>query len=166
MIAPLLSFTAEEIWQEMRKTDESLPESVFLADFPEQDKSKLNDGLNALWSEAVVLKGAVSRMLETMRAAKTIGTSLEASVQVKRAEGLRKLEESFSVEELADIVIVSKFEWADELSLPVKFADGETGFEVAGKFAEGSKCPRCWKYEEHPNEHGLCKRCAKVLNED
>ncbi|MBQ9575001.1 MAG: class I tRNA ligase family protein, partial [Synergistaceae bacterium] len=166
MIAPLLSFTAEEIWQEMRKTDESLPESVFLADFPEQDKSKLNDGLNALWSEAVVLKGAVSRMLETMRAAKTIGTSLEASVQVKRAEGLRKLEESFSVEELADIVIVSKFEWADELSLPVKFADGETGFEVAGKFAEGSKCPRCWKYEEHPNEHGLCRRCAKVLNED
>ena len=165
MLAPLLSFTSEEIWQEMRKTDPSLPESVFLADFPEQDEAKLDDGLNSLWGEAVVLKGAVSRMLETMRAAKTIGTSLEASVQVKRSEALSKLEESFTVEELADIVIVSKFEWVDELSLPNVFHDEDTGIDVAGGFAPGSKCPRCWKYDEHPNEHGLCGRCARVLNE-
>ncbi|MBR0167090.1 MAG: class I tRNA ligase family protein, partial [Synergistaceae bacterium] len=166
MIAPLLSFTAEEIWQEMRKTDDSLPESVFLSDFPEQDSSKLNDSLNALWGEAVTLKGAVSRMLETMRTAKTIGTSLEASVQVKRSEGLAKLEGSFTVEELADIVIVSKFEWADELTLPNVFDDGDTGFRIAGGFASGEKCPRCWKYEEHPNANGLCKRCAHVMHED
>ena len=166
MIAPLLSFTAEEIWQEMRKTDDSLPESVFLSDFPEQDKTRLNDSLNALWGEAVVLKGAVSRMLETMRAAKTIGTSLEASVQVKRAEGLAKLEEAFTSEELADIVIVSKFEWADELTLPNVFDDADTGFKIAGGFAPGEKCPRCWKYEEHPNENGLCHRCAHVMNEE
>ena len=166
MLAPLLSFTAEEIWQEMRKTNPALPESVFLADFPEQDKSRLDDGLNALWGEAVVLKGAVSRMLETMRASKTIGTSLEASVQVKRSQELAKLEGSFTPEELADIVIVSKFEWADELTLPVKFEDSDTGFTVAGGRAGGEKCPRCWKYEEHPNEHGLCRRCAHVMNED
>ncbi|MBR4196322.1 MAG: isoleucine--tRNA ligase [Synergistaceae bacterium] len=166
MIAPILSFTAEEIWQEMRKTDASLPESVFLADFPEQDSSRLNDSLNSLWAEAVTLKGAVSRMLETMRAAKTIGTSLEASVQVKRAEGLAKLEGAFTAEELADIVIVSKFEWADELTLPNVFDDADTGFKIAGGFAPGEKCPRCWKYEEHPNANGLCHRCAHVMNEE
>ena len=165
MLAPLLSFTAEEIWQEMRGIDETLPESVFLSDFPKQDKSRLNDELNDLWSEAEKLKSAASRMLETMRADKTIGTSLEASVQVKKSDALKKLADSFTIEELADIVIVSKFEWVDELTLDKKFNDSETGFELAGGFAPGSKCPRCWKYEEHPNEDGLCKRCAKVLNE-
>ena len=165
MLAPLLSFTAEEIWQEMRGIDETLPESVFLSDFPKQDSSRLNDELNSLWSEAEDLKSAVSRMLETMRADKTIGTSLEASVQVKKVDVLKKLADSFTVEELADIVIVSKFEWVDELTLERKFNDAETGFEVAGEFAPGTKCPRCWKYDEHPNEHGLCKRCAHVLNE-
>lgn len=166
LIAPLLSFTAEEIWQEMRKTDETLAESVFLTDFPEADNSKLDDGLNALWSGAVRLKGAVSRMLETMRTAKTIGTSLEASVQVKRSKELAELEAEFTDSELADIVIVSKFEWADDLTLPVKFDDDETGISISGGRAEGEKCPRCWKYDEHPNEHGLCERCAKVMNEN
>ncbi len=164
MLAPLLSFTAEEIWQEMRKIDDTLPESIFLSDFPEQNKSYLNDELNSLWSEAVTLKGAVSRMLETMRAEKIIGTSLEASVQVKKSDVLKKLEISFTAEELADIVIVSKFEWVDELSLAKIFNDTETGFEIAGDFAKGNKCPRCWKYEEHTDENGLCKRCAKVLD--
>ncbi|MBQ6418727.1 MAG: class I tRNA ligase family protein, partial [Synergistaceae bacterium] len=166
MIAPLLSFTAEEIWQEMRKTDPSLPESVFLADFPEQDASRLNDSLNSTWAEAVTLKGAVSRMLETMRAAKTIGTSLEAAVQVKRSESLAEIEKVFSPDELADIVIVSKFEWADELTLPNVFHDDDTGMDIAGGFTPGEKCPRCWKYDEHPNSNGLCKRCAHVMNEE
>ncbi|MBQ6435610.1 MAG: isoleucine--tRNA ligase, partial [Synergistaceae bacterium] len=106
MLAPVLSFTAEEIWQEMKKIDSTLPESVFLSDFPKQNKNYINDELNNLWSEAEVLKGSVSKMLETMRAEKTIGTSLEASVQVKKSDKLEKLEKSFTPEELADIVIV------------------------------------------------------------
>ena len=166
MLAPLLSFTAEEIWQDMRTIDASLPESVFLSDIPEQDASRLNDGLNALWAEAEQLKGAVSRMLETMRAEKIIGTSLEAQVQVKKCRELEKLAESFTAEELADIAIVSRFEWADDLTLPKVFHDDTTGFDVAGGFTTGDKCPRCWKYDEHPNEHGLCGRCAHVLHED
>ncbi|MBQ9420091.1 MAG: class I tRNA ligase family protein, partial [Synergistaceae bacterium] len=163
MLASLLSFTAEEIWQEMRTMDADLPESVFLADFPTQDKTKLSDDLNNLWSEAETLKGAVSRMLETMRAEKTIGTSLEAHVQVKKSKELERLAKSFTLEELADIVIVSKFEWVDELTLAKVFSDSETGFEIAGGFAPGAKCPRCWKYDEHPDENGLCKRCSALL---
>ena len=165
MLAPLISFTAEEIWQEMRAIDDSLPESVFLADFPAQNPVYLNDELNALWEKAEEFKGAVSRMLETMRAAKTIGTSLEAQVQMKKIEHVRFLSESFTNEELADIAIVSKFEWVDELTLPTVFKDEVTGLELAGGFAEGQKCPRCWKYDEHPNEEGLCKRCAHVIHE-
>ena len=105
-------------------------------------------------------------MLETMRAAKTIGTSLEASVQVKRSESLAEIERSFTESELADIVIVSKFEWVNELTLPNVFHDDDTGYDIAGGFAPGEKCPRCWKYDEHPNANGLCKRCAHVMHED
>ena len=165
MLAPLLSFTAEEIWQEMREIDSSLPESVFLADFPKQNPEYLNDELAALWEEAEAFKGAVSRMLETMRAAKTIGTSLEAQVQAKKT-GLEKVAEAFTCEELADIAIVSKFAWADELTLPVAVKDEATEYEIAGGVTEGEKCPRCWKYSEHANEHGLCERCAHVMHED
>ncbi|MBR0202975.1 MAG: class I tRNA ligase family protein, partial [Synergistaceae bacterium] len=169
MLAPLLSFTAEEIWQEMRNIDSKLPESIFLSDFPKQDKSRLNDELNDLWSEAVKFKGAVSRMLETMRADKTIGTSLEAAVQVKKSPALEKLAKSFSIDELADIAIVSKFEWIEEsgeLTLPRVFSDSETGYELAGGFVTGTKCPRCWKYSEHANHNGLCPRCAHVMHEE
>ena len=163
MLAPILSFTAEEIWQEMKKIDTSLPESVFLANFPEQDASKLDDGLDALWEEALTLRGAVSRMLEGLRANKTIGTSLEAAVQVKKADSLKRAAASFTPEELADICIVSQFEWADAPSLDVKFRDDETGLELAAGRAKGTKCPRCWKYTEHADADGLCPRCARVL---
>ena len=105
-------------------------------------------------------------MLETMRADKVIGTSLEARVQMKKSEGAEKIASAFTNEELADIAIVSKFEWSDNLTLARMFKDEATGFELAGGVAEGEKCPRCWKYEEHPNANGLCKRCAHVMHED
>ena len=105
-------------------------------------------------------------MLETLRADKTIGTSLEAHVQIKRSKENAELEKNFSLDELADILIVSKFEWVDELTLSRTFKDDETGYELAGAFVSGTKCPRCWKYDDNPNEHGLCKRCAHVLHEE
>ncbi|MBQ9564852.1 MAG: isoleucine--tRNA ligase [Synergistaceae bacterium] len=164
MLAPILSFTAEEIWQEMRTIDAALPESVFLSDFPVQDKSKIDDGLDALWEEALTLRGAVSRMLEGLRAAKTIGTSLEAAVQVKKSESLKRVIDAFTPEELADICIVSQFEWSDAPSLETRFTDEETGLELAAGRARGTKCPRCWKYTEHAHEDGLCPRCAAVMS--
>lgn len=165
MLAPILSFTAEEIWQEMRTIDASLPESVFLADFPVADASRVDDALAALWEEALKLRGAVSRMLEGLRAAKTIGTSLEAAVQVKRSETVERVASAFSGQELADLVIVSRFEWVDSPNLGTPFKDEETGLEMAAAFTSGVKCPRCWKYSESTVEDGLCPRCAEVLRD-
>ncbi|MDR1048617.1 MAG: class I tRNA ligase family protein, partial [Synergistaceae bacterium] len=165
MLAPILSFTAEEIWQEMRNIDPFLPESVFLSDFPKPDTSALDEALDARWEKVLALRGAVSRALEGLRAAKTIGTSLEARVRVaKTPQGspLAELASAFTPEEMADIAIVSKFEWADAGSAGF-VRDGETGFEIAADAARGVKCPRCWKYSETPEEDGLCPRCAEVL---
>ena len=167
LLAPVLSFTSEEIWQEMRTIDSNLPESVFLSEFPAQDKSKLNEDLNSLWNEALILKGAVSRALETMRAEKIIGTSLEAAVEIRKSKELERLEKTFTNDELADIVIVSSFKWQDqnsEFTLEKKFQDSESNIELSAGFTKGTKCPRCWKYSEHAEENGLCHRCAGVIN--
>ena len=163
MLAPILSFTAEEAWQEMRGLDPSLPESVFLAGFPEQDASKLDDALGVLWDEALRLRGAVSRMLEGLRGAKTIGTSLEAAVQVRPDDTVARVKEAFTPDELADVCIVSRFEWAGELTLPTRQTDEETGLAMAAGPTPGTKCPRCWKYSEHADADGLCPRCAEAL---
>ena len=165
MLAPLLSFTAEEIWQEMRSLDPSLAESVFLTDFPTADRARVDDGLDALWENALTLRGAVSRMLEGLRADKTIGTSLEAAVQVKRSRITDLAMEGFTPQELADVCIVSRFDFVDELTLPRRFKDTETGIDAAGGFTEGTKCPRCWKYSDAADGEGLCPRCAAVLRE-
>jgi isoleucyl-tRNA synthetase len=167
MLATILSFTAEEIWQEMRKIDSSLPESVFLSDFPKPDKNAIDEPLDARWEKVLLLRGAISRMLEDLRASKTIGTSLEAHIQVKKTDDLADLVSAFTLQEMADIAIVSKFEWVNPvnaLTLAKIIKDEETGYEIAAAFAPGSKCPRCWKYSETPGEDGLCPRCAGVLS--
>ncbi|MDR2522676.1 MAG: isoleucine--tRNA ligase [Synergistaceae bacterium] len=163
ILAPILSFTAEEIWQKTRKIDPSLPESVFLTDFPRPSPKESSDELEALWDKVLTLRGAVSRTLETLRASKTIGTSLEAHVQVKRAESLAEVVSSFTLQEMADIAIVSKFEWAEELEPEKTVRDEDTSYEMSVNFTPGSKCPRCWKYTETPMKDGLCPRCAGVL---
>jgi isoleucyl-tRNA synthetase len=163
MLATILSFTAEEIWQEMRTIDPSLKESVFLSDFPKPDASVVDEELDTRWDKVLVLRGGISRLLEELRAAKTIGTSLEAHVQVKKTEDLSDIVSAFTLQEMADIAIVSKFDWVDGLTLDRKFKDEDTGYEMAAAFTLGTKCPRCWKYSETPAEDGLCPRCANVL---
>jgi isoleucyl-tRNA synthetase len=169
MLAPILSFTAEEIWQEMRGIDPSLPESVFLSDFPKPGADapgpevlRSNDALEARWDKVIRLRGAISRLLEELRAAKTIGASLEAHVQVKKTEDLSDVISAFTLQEMADIAIVSRFEWVDELTLDKKARDEETGYETAAAFTPGVKCPRCWKYSKTPVD-GLCPRCAETM---
>ena len=108
-------------------------------------------------------------MLEGLRAAKVIGTSLEAEIQVVKNSKLDKIIDAFTPDELADIVIVSGFEWVDSsenLNLKNIYKDSETGFEMAAGFTRGEKCPRCWKYSQHAaHDHdNLCPRCLSVMS--
>ena len=90
-------------------------------------------------------------MLETARAEKKIGKSLEADVALTVPA-----EDAFLAEmdggELADLLIVSQVEVTvgSELSVSVKEA-------------AGAKCPRCWKHSTKADENGLCPRCAAVV---
>jgi isoleucyl-tRNA synthetase len=165
MLAPVLSFTAEEIWQEMRKIDASLPESVFLSDWPEPVSGIRDAVIEAKWEKALLVRGAVSRALEMARSGGIIGHPLDARVEVER-EGAEFVSEVFSEEDFKTFSIVSGFRWTDALSpMAVVHTDEETGIRVGIDKAWGEKCPRCWQYTEAPDSEGLCPRCSQVLRE-
>ncbi len=154
MLAPILSFTAEEIWQQARVIDGSLAESVFLGGWPAANDSEENAVLEEKWSKILLLRGVVSKALETSRAAGDIGQSLEARVVVTAPEEYSKY---LSDEDWAMVCITSGFEFAR----PYAASDDEVSVKVLP--AKGVKCPRCWKYEETSNPDGLCARCAAVM---
>ncbi|MEA4880338.1 MAG: isoleucine--tRNA ligase [Synergistaceae bacterium] len=166
MLAPVLSFTAEEIWQEMRKIDGKLEESVFLSDWPSLDDLSDDEELEKKWDAMLTVRSAVSRALEIARGTSIIGHPLDARVEVE-VEGAKDVQSLFSEEELRVYSIVSDFRWVDRIEdMPVVHEDDETGVRVGIARAEGEKCPRCWQYRANRDARGLCPRCASVLSEE
>jgi isoleucyl-tRNA synthetase len=162
MLAPILSFTCEEVWREMRKIDESLPETVFMSDWPETDEKAINKELDDLWDKVMDLRGALSRVLEQSRAAGLIGQSLEACVQVVKCSELEQIMNSFTNAELEEISIISKFTWVDALNDGTVDNDTEYVIKVTKAADTMIKCPRCWRYFES-NDKELCPRCVEVM---
>lgn len=164
LLAPILSFTAEEIWQEMKNMDPDLPKSVFLSSWPEVNSSEINAQLDEKWDRVLTMRGAISRALESARTTGVIGHSLEARVE---AQISKEYEHSqFTHEEWSMFAIVSDFKWVEKPSdLAIMWQDEETGLTIAVDKAKGEKCPRCWKYSEEVDERGLCPRCARVLKD-
>jgi len=164
MLAPILSFTCEEVWQEMRKIDVSLPETIFMSDWPEVEEKLINKELDDLWDKVMKLRGAQSRVLEQARAAGLIGQPLEACVQVQKCEELDEVMNAFTNEELEEIGIVSKFSWADGLSGGTVDNDTEYVVKVTKAADTMNKCPRCWRYFNSENKDSeLCPRCTEVM---
>ncbi len=105
MLAPLTSFTAEEIWKYMNKSKNEKVESVMLTTYPEVNPQYENEELRAKWEKIVKIKEIVSKKLEEARAEKIIGHSLNAKVTLF-AEGdlykfikfLYNLQKSFKID--------------------------------------------------------------------
>ena len=153
LLAPILSFTAEEVYDNMPYED---AESVHLTDFPA--KNVIEDAaLEAKWDKLLEVRDDVNKALEESRNEKVIGKSLEAAVEVysNDAEVVGLLN---SVANLNQFFIVSKVE--------VKENDGVTYDLATVKVtkAEGHRCERCWNIVDEVNEEGLCPRCASILN--
>ncbi|RYZ65591.1 MAG: isoleucine--tRNA ligase, partial [Proteobacteria bacterium] len=105
MMAPILSFLAEEVYTYV-KGDKA--ESVFLLDFPEAPMQWNNPALSQKFTGLLKARGDVQKVLENLRAQKTIGASLEASVKIKAEGDLIKDLKSFK--DLREFLIVSKVE--------------------------------------------------------
>ncbi len=157
MTASVLTFTADEVWQHLRKRDGSLPESVQLTDWPEPDEQFDDTDLEARWGRLLHIREQVNSALEQAKAAGEIDQPLEAHIAIcARDEELRLLK-SFA-DNLKEIFIVSQ--------VGVYSQPDEAGeLQVEATQAQGDKCERCWMRSETvgavANHPTLCRRCAQ-----
>ena len=165
ILAPILSFTADEVWEnypEPIRSREGRPATVFEAGWPAkadfmpaipEDVSGLKSGFAALMD----VREVVTKALEDARTSKAINKSQEAAVAVAAPDELLAVLQGFDAAVLEELFIVSKVELSQgqELSAVVSAATGE-------------KCPRCWNVTElggNPNHADVCKRCGDVLDQ-
>ncbi len=140
--APILVFTTDEIFSLVSKEEKNIHEYSFV----EVPKNWENSKLNEKWDQLFKIKQEANIAIESKRATKEIGSSLEAEVKLKvnekRFELLKDLD-------LAEYLITSKAE-------KLLSKGDETKIEVFK--AKGKKCPRCWKILEEN-----CKRCSSLI---
>ncbi len=164
LLAPVLSFTAEEIWMHMpgRKSI-----SVFLAEFPEPDKKFLDRELEERWQRLIAVRDEVNKALEIKRKERFIGNSLEARVILYAPSEYQELLTQYR-EFLPYLFIVSQVEVRTNKDKKGFFESEEIKtFSIDIERAEGEKCERCWnwspsvgRFKEHPS---ICERCYNVL---
>jgi len=165
LMAPIISFTAEEIWQSMPHASTDKAESVFLNDMPVCDAALESEGTNA-WDDLFELRDDVMKALELARAEKLIGKSLDAKVTVYTADDAAYALLSAFAGDLATVFITSAAEVVkgEAPEGAVKGEDGRIAVVVAP--AEGCKCDRCWAYAKEgisEGENFLCARCKNIL---
>ena len=164
LIAPVLSFTADEIWWCLPGEREK---SVHLATFPKIETSLLDAALEARYEQFLMIRSDVSKVLEVARIAKTIGHSLDARVTIYAPVGPWRDLLTAYYDEIATLFIVSQVVLAE-----VAPSGGVAGEELKElvihvEKAAGDKCERCWNYSTsvgassaHP---ALCPRCEAAI---
>ena len=165
LIAPILSFTAEEIWKHIPGDRE---ESVFLSDFPKVNSEFLDLELESKWNGLSRIRDEVNKALELKRQEKFIGNALEAKIVLYAQDSTFQLLKE-NTDFLPTLFIVSAVEIGQFKDAPDD-AYSSTELEnvsILVNKADGNKCERCWnwkisvgKFDDHP---GLCKRCHKVI---
>ena len=166
-MAPILSFTADEIWGYLPQTATPRAEFVFTEEFYEGlfglgENEKLDD---AYWQQLIKVRSEVNRVLEIARNDKVIGGGLEAEVTVYANDEYRALLEQLG-NELRFVLITSKAEVKALADKPADVAAGELeGIAVSVARSNGEKCPRCWHYSDkigmNPEHPTLCPRCVE-----
>jgi isoleucyl-tRNA synthetase len=165
MLAPILSFTAEEIWKHIPGERE---ESVFLADFPEVNDEFIDRDLEKKWENLAYIRNEVNKALEIKRQEKFIGNSLEAKVEIFAGDANLSLLENYRAF-LPTLFIVSDADIFNNKDIP-EAAYKSTEIDdlaILVEKAAGEKCQRCWnrdtsvgEYDNHPH---LCEKCFRVI---
>jgi isoleucyl-tRNA synthetase len=160
MLAPILVFTADEIWENLPPNpDDPRPASVHIATFPVPG-GESNAELAAQWERIFEVRDQVLRALEEARVAKVIGSSLEARVELEADAATYELLKSYE-QVLRYIFIVSQ--------VTLTKVESVDGVRVKVTRAEGQKCERCWNYSTRVGESEryptVCERCVAALAE-
>ena len=167
LIAPMLVFTAEEIWKHLpRQADD--PESVHMALFPDAASLRppLTDAQRANWEQLLRVRDEVLRALEQARQAKRLNASLEARIVLGAEGALAGLLREYAAA-LPALFIVSQVELV-AAGPPAQRSERMPELYLAVQRAEGSKCERCWNYSTRVGQDKefptLCERCVPVVS--
>ena len=169
LLAPVMSFTTEEVWSFLPKIS-GRQESVHLAYFPQTDDitGKVPDesytkGLRADFDSLMAVRDEALKALETARQEKMIGSSLEAVVTIHASDGLYKVLDRYR-QEMRYLLIVSGVE-----IVQASGGNGSSPVRVEVTKAPGEKCERCRNYSVHVGEDQryptVCERCLAALRE-
>jgi len=163
LVAPVLSFTSDEVWRYMPKQKE---ESVHLAEFPQLKPENRDEALVERWERIIKVRADVSKALEQARVQKVIGHSLDAAVAISASPEMLGFLRGYAAE-LKSVFIVSKVELVETLSGDCYEAEGAPGMRIRVIAAPGAKCERCWCYDEEigsDTEHPtICPKCLKAV---
>jgi isoleucyl-tRNA synthetase len=167
LLAPIMSFTCEEIWPYLPPIS-GREESVHLASFPTPAEiaaegiAKADPKRDEDWNALRSVRDEVLKALEDARNNKLIGGGLEASVHVTASEALYAVLKRYQ-DQLRYLLIVSAVDLAEGAG------NGTGSVQVEVKKADGQKCERCWNYSIHVGEDKnyptVCERCSAVLKE-
>ncbi len=168
LLAPILSFTCEEVWQHLPNLPDRFA-SVHLAEFPtaadvlgdasvpQEDPQQQQD-----WTTLLVVREQVMKALEEERNSKRIGKGLEAQLTITAADPAYSVLARYQ-DQLRYLFIVSAVKLAQDSG------NGTGSVHVEVKKADGTKCERCWNFSarvgEDKNCPTVCERCSAVLKE-
>lgn len=176
IMAPILSYTTEEVWSFLKMPEE--PESVHLLDWPKVKVEYLDQKLEQRWQVLFEIRTPVLKELENKREIGQIGNALEAQVNIYVIKNRDNVFRLFK-EELAIIFIVSQVNLVelDEAKYnALNFSEASIideskqriSFKIEVKRAVGNKCQRCWNYSVEVGQNStyvdLCPRCIQVIS--
>jgi isoleucyl-tRNA synthetase len=167
LMAPILCFTAEEVWQglEGRGEEGPLTGTIHAREFPEPLKLPEDADLVARWDRLFDVREEVLKALEISRAAGLIGNSLEAAVDLQAGDDLRPFLEAHA-RLLPTVFIVSQAVIGD-VSEPTLESARLPGLRIGIRRAHGVKCERCWNVRTDVGADAglptLCGRCAPTV---
>ena len=161
LVAPILSFTADEVWEYLPKIA-GREESVHLALFPKPEAIFSSDPAPVLeeWKQIFAIRDEALRVLEEARQAKRIGKGLEADVEIAASGELLALLQRHAAG-LKEIINVS--------NVRVLASSADVPLAVTALPASGHKCARCWNFMPEVSNYGIwqnvCTRCHNALHE-
>jgi len=166
LMAPILPFTSEEIWQHMPGEDRGTS-SIHLEALPRPDAAFMDDSLAVRWEYLLKVRGEATKALEQARSRKIIGHPLDAAVTLSASGEVFDALAPYA-DQLRSLFIVSAATLVNQSVPGGAFESSEiAGLSIAVAPADGEKCERCWVHdtsvgtdEQHP---AICRRCLDAL---
>ena len=167
LMAPILSFTADEVWQHMKGKER--PMSVHADLFVPVSDSYKDAELTRRWENIIAVRKEMTKALELARKEKEIGHSLDASVTLGLSSELMEKLSPYQ-DQLRYIFIVSSVDMVEtnEIEDGLK-SETIPGLKIKVSPSSDPKCERCWVHDptvgDDNNQPTICKRCLKALDE-